>query len=181
MKKITKKITLSILSVIIFMIISAIPVHAHCPLCTGAVAAGAVTAKYLGLDISIVGLLVGAFGISTGLWFGKKIKKEFFKFQLYAVAVLSFLLTVVPLRFISTDNIYLPLLLFGEPGSILNKIYWIDKLIFGSIIGGLLTFMGYWLHNYIKKVKGKVLFPYQGIAITVGLLFATGLIMFLII
>ena len=175
-----KKTIILIPLALILLFAAAIPVHAHCPLCTAAVGVAAVSAKYMGLDVSIVGLFVGAFGISTGIWLGKKIRKEYIKFQLPVIAILSYLLTVIPLRFISSDNIYIPLLLFGEPGSILNKIYWIDKLIFGTIIGGILTFIGYWIHNYIKKVKGKVLFPYQGIIITLSLLLLSGLILFFI-
>ena len=44
-------------------------VSAHCPLCTGAVVAGAVGAKYLGLDVTILGIFVGAFAISLGFFF----------------------------------------------------------------------------------------------------------------
>ena len=101
-------------------------VYAHCPLCTAAVGAAAISAKYYGLDLSIIGLLIGAFGISTGLWIGLKIKKEYFKFQLTIIVVASFLLTVIPLLAISDDTIYLPVLLAGKSGSILNKVYFVE-------------------------------------------------------
>ena len=165
---------------LILILANVATVHAHCPLCTGAVGVAAVSAKYFGMDSSIIGLFIGAFGISTGIWIGKKIKKEFIKYQLPIITVLSFLLTVVPLSGIGDDNLYLPLLLFGEPGSAFNKIYWMDKIVFGSIVGGIITLVGYWLHNFIKKVKGRVLFPYQGIAISLILLFAGGLSFFFI-
>lgn len=165
------------------LLVNALPSHAHCPLCTGAVGMAAVTAKYYGMDPSIIGLLVGAFGISTGLWFGlwlhKKYEKQFVPFQLPLLVAVSFLLTVVPLRFISTDNIYLPLLWWGEPGSMFNKIYWVDKIIFGSVLGGILTLGGFWVHRFIKKMRGTVLFPFQGIAITVGLLVIAGVGLYL--
>ncbi len=153
--------------------------YAHCPLCTLGVGAAAASAKYFGLDVSIIGLFVGAFGISTGLWFARAIKKKFIPYQTAIITLLSYLLTVIPLRFISTDNLYLPILLFGEPGSFLNKIYWIDMLIFGSIIGGLVTTLGYYIHNMLKKKNNdKVLFPYQGIALTLGILIIAGAILF---
>ena len=65
---------------IILMFLLIIPqlVYAHCPLCTGAVGAAAVTANYYGLDNSIIGIFIGAFAISTGLWFGLKVKKKYF-------------------------------------------------------------------------------------------------------
>jgi len=155
-------------------------VNAHCPLCTAAVGAAAISAKYYGLDSSIIGLLIGAFGVSTGLWIGLKIKKEYFKFQFTSVVFASFLLTVVPLLSISSDSIYLPLLIFGSSGSFLNKVYWVNKLLLGSIIGGIATLLAFFAHNYIKKAKGKVLFPFQGITITLFFLIVSSLILYLI-
>ncbi len=154
-------------------------VSAHCPLCTVAVGAAAVSAKYYGLDVSIIGLLIGAFGISTGLWIGLKIKK-YFKLQFPIIVLASFLLTVVPLLYISNDAIYFPLLLFGKAGSILNKVYWVNKVLLGSIIGGLVTLFAYYSHIYIKKINGKILFPFQGIALTLAFLFVSGLSMYFI-
>ena len=145
-------------------------VHAHCPLCTAAVGTAAISAKYYGMDTSIIGLFIGAFGISTGLWIGRKIKKQYIKFQLPIVVLLSFVLTVIPLMSVDNSTIYAPVLLLGPAGSVLNKVYWINKILFGSIIGGAASLLGFWLHTYIKKVRGSVLFPYQGIAITLTLL-----------
>lgn len=155
-------------------------VSAHCPLCTAAVGAAAVSAKYYGLDISIIGLLIGAFAISTGLWAGLKIEKEFFKFQFPIIVLVSFLLTVFPLLYISNDTVYFPLLLVGKAGSILNKVYWVNKVLLGSIIGALVTLSAYYSHIYIKKINGKVLFPFQGVALTLAFLFASGLSMYFI-
>lgn len=150
-------------------------VSAHCPLCTAAVGAAAVSAKYYGLDASIIGLLVGAFGLSTGLWIGLKIRKEFFKLQLPIIVLASFLLTAVPLLHIDDDAIYSPLLLAGKAGSFLNRVYWVNKIFLGSVIGALITLSAYYTHIYIKKINGKVLFPFQGIAITLALLLISAL------
>ena len=92
----------------------------------------------------------------------------------------SFLLTVVPLLYISNDTVYFPLLLVGEAGSILNKVYWVNKVLLGSIIGALVTLFAYYSHIYIKKINGKVLFPFQGVALTLAFLFASGLSMYFI-
>ena len=160
----------------LFLLIDLIPlVHAHCPLCTAAVGAAAISAKYYGLDTSIIGLLIGAFGISTGLWIGLKIKNQYFRFQLPIIVLASFLLTVVPLVYIDKDMIYLPLLIFGPAGSILNKVYWVNKLLFGSVIGGLTALIAYLIHIFIKKQRGKVLFPFQGVILTLIFLAASGL------
>lgn len=153
--------------------------HAHCPLCTAAVGAAAASAKYYGLDTSIIGLLIGAFGASTGLWIGLKVKKEYFKLQLPAIVLASFLLTVIPLLYISNDLIYFPLLFFGPSGFVFNKVYWVDKMLFGSLIGGFASLFAYLTHVYIKKRSGKVLFPFQGVAFTLAFLAASGLGMYL--
>lgn len=163
----------------LFLLTGLIPsVYAHCPICTVAVGAAAVSAKYYGLGTSIIGLLIGAFGISTGLWIGLRINKRYLKFQLPAIVAASFFLTVIPLLYISNDTIYFPLLFFGPSGSVLNKVYWIDKLLFGSVIGGLATLFAYLTHIYVKKQNGKVLFPFQGVAVTLFFLALSGLILY---
>ncbi len=149
-------------------------IYAHCPLCTAAVGAAAISAKYYGLDASLIGLLIGAFGVSTGLWIGLRVKK-FFKFQFSFIVLASFLITAMPLLYIKSDDIYFPLLLIGPTGSLLNKVYWIDKMLFGSIIGGLITLLAFWLHIQIKRINGKVIFPFQGVVITLIFLIMSGI------
>jgi len=162
-----KKLFLLLISFLIFSVPLA---YAHCLLCTMAVGAAAVTAKYYGVDTSIIGIFAGALAISIGLWIGLKIKKQYIRYQLPIIVILSFIISVVPIIYsISSDSFYLPLLIYGAAGSLLNKVYWINKLLLGS----------FWLHIYIKKVKGKVLFPFQGIAITLVLLALTSLIIYI--
>lgn len=171
-----------LLSPFFLFFISAVTVKAHCPLCTGAVAGAAVAAKYYGMDLIIIGLFVGAFGISTGLWVGRKIKTEYFKFQLWAIVLLSFLLTVIPLRALSGENVYLPLRLFGDVGSMFNKVYWMDRLFFGSVAGGILSVSAFGVHNVLKKFNDdKVLFPFQGIALTLGALIIASMVVELVV
>ncbi|HLC35982.1 MAG TPA: hypothetical protein VJK05_00030 [archaeon] len=167
-------------SVFLFVLLGAASVHAHCPLCTIAIGGMAMSAKFFGIDYSIVGLFIGAFGISTGLWIGRKLK-NYFQFQLPLVVLASFALTVIPLMYISDENVFFPMLLFGEVGTIFNKFYWLNKILFGSLLGGFFSLGSFWLHNHIKRVNGKVLFPYQGIALTVLVLAAAAAAMFFLI
>jgi hypothetical protein len=169
-----------LLAIPVFLAMSAFSlssVEAHCPVCTIAVGAAAVTAKYYGLDVSIIGLLMGAFGISTGLWLGRRVKRQYIRFQLPLIILTSFLLTVVPLLFISGDFLYLPVFLFGPLGSIFNNVYLIDKMLLGSIIGGFVTLGSYRIHNYVKNKNGRVLFPFQGVVFTLGMLAMSGLLL----
>ena len=80
--------------------------------------------------------------------------------------------------YISSDSIYMPLLWLGQPGAMLNKVYWINKILFGSTIGGLAALAAFLLHNKIKKIRGKVLFPFQGIAITLAFLLISSLALY---
>lgn len=159
------------------LLLSIPSVHAHCPLCTAAVGAAAVSAKYYGMDLSIIGIFIGAFGVSTGLWIGLKIK-NYFKFQLPLIVLSSFLLTALPLLYISNEQIYLPILWLGPAGTLFNKVYWINKILFGSIIGAVASVFAYLLHIHVKKIRGKVLFPFQGIIFTILSLGITSLIIY---
>ena len=136
-------------------------VSAHCPLCTGAVVAGAVGAKYLGLDVAILGIFVGAFAISLGLWVSRKIK-NYFKYQSTLILTSSFFLTIAPSLAFIKDMTYI---------SLLSKVFFVNKLLIGSIIGALVTLLAYKIHNHIKLKHGRVLFPYQGVILTILFLF----------
>jgi hypothetical protein len=164
----------------VLLVLSATPVYAHCPLCTGAVGIVAVSMQYYGIDTSVIGMFIGAFAISTGLWFGRKIKKEYIRYQLPLIVLTSFILTVIPMMVIDGGYITFPLLLFGEPGSLLNKIYWMDKILFGSAVGAVTTLFAFGTHNRIKKSRGRVLFPYQGLVLTLMLLGIAGTGLYLI-
>ncbi len=136
---------------------------AHCPLCTGAIGLAVMSASYMGLDASIVGVFAGALAISSGLWMAKKIKKQYIKYQTVFVVLASFALTVLPLAALKAGTIYLPLLLFGEAGSILNRVYTLNSLIFGGVIGAITSTASFGAHNLVKAKRGKVFFPYQSI------------------
>ncbi|MEK6835678.1 MAG: hypothetical protein AABX55_01530 [Nanoarchaeota archaeon] len=135
-------------------------VSAHCPLCTGAVVAGAVGARYLGLDITIVGIFSGAFAISLALWINRKLK-TYFKYQKTLIIIGIFLLTILPALAFVKDATYI---------NLFNKLYFVNKLLLGSIIGGIITLFAYYLHNYIKLKFGKVIIPFQGVILTILLL-----------
>ncbi|MBI2661045.1 hypothetical protein HYX09_02120 [Candidatus Woesearchaeota archaeon] len=154
---------------------------AHCPLCTGAVGAAAIGAKYLGVDVSIIGVFIGAFAVSTGLWFARWVQGRFQKgipFQASIIIFASFVLTVVPLMSIEPEPLYFPMLFTGAAGTALNRIYWPNKILFGSILGGMATMLAYWIHLKIKKARGRVLFPFQGIAITIVVLALTSFMLY---
>ena len=146
---------------------------------SGAIGVAAVSAKYFGVDSSIIGLMIGAFGVSTGLWAGKWLKKEYFAHQGKALVFASFALTVIPLSSLNTGEIYVPVMLLGEPGSLLNRVYWFDKLLLGALLGGVTSLAAYWLHLRVKSLHGKVIVPFQGVVFTLALLALASAALFL--
>ncbi|MBI4153956.1 hypothetical protein HY501_01340 [Candidatus Woesearchaeota archaeon] len=163
----------------LFFLLGIPAVSAHCPLCTAAVGAATITAQYYGLDASIIGLLVGAFAISTGLWIALKLRRRYVPFQLPLIASASFFLTVIPLLpVVNSGLLPIPALFTGDSGGLLNRVYWIDRFLLGSVIGGLATIGGFALHRKIKSVNQGVLFPFQGVAITLLLLLVSGTALF---
>ncbi len=171
-----RKIIFAVPALLAF-VFSSTPAFAHCPLCVGAVGMAVASAKVFGVDLSIVGLLAGALAISSGLWVARLIKTEYFRYQLPSILILSYALTVIPSVLLVgiQENIYIPVNLFGDVGSMFNKIYWIDKLLFGSLFGVGIALLAFKLHLKIKELYGKVLFPFQGVLLTVGVLVAASL------
>ena len=177
--KISNKKTMLFASVATLAIFSK-NAYAHCPLCTGAIAVAAVAATTMGVDVSVVGIFVGAFAVSTGLWAGRVIKKQYIPFQTAAIVVASFLLTIVPVTAVVPDDLSIPLLLFGAPDSLFNRVYWPSKMLFGGLIGGMLTVGSLYLHEFLKKRNnGKVYIQFQGVLLTVGILVMSAIAMFL--
>lgn len=137
------------------------PVNAHCPLCTGATVAGLAVAEKYGVDSAISGIWVGAFVISTALWFARVLKKKYdFPGQGIIVSLAAMVLTIVPFYFAG---------MFGHPVKILG----VDRLLFGMIAGSMLTFFGTEFSIWIKSRRGHVLFSFQTIIIVMALLSAT--------
>lgn len=157
---------LGLLFLLTLLVLSSGLVSAHCPLCTGAIAAVAISAKFFGVDLSLIGLLIGAFGVSTGLWLGKSIKAKF-KIPVAVTVLASFFLTVLPI-FGLGESSHLVINFFDD-------LWIVDKMIFGSVIGGITSLAAFQLHGFVKQVNGRVLFPFQGIAFTLGLLGLVGL------
>src|SRR3989344_3325964 len=134
-------------------------VMAHCPLCTAAVGSGLVIARSMGIDDSIVGIWVGAFIISTALWLDKFLSKRFRKipFQSWIITVAFFLLTVIPFYF--SNLITFEYTLLG-----------IDRLLFGTIAGCILTLASFSISKKIRSSQNKPLVPFQSIIFTVMVL-----------
>lgn len=145
---------------------------AVCPVCVVAVGAGLGLSRWLGIDDIISGLWIGAMLVSLSVWTHEWIVKKGwgFKFSMYVIGALYYLLTFVPLF---TYEI------LGHP---LNKIFGVDKLLFGTIIGTIVFIISVWFHNFLKsKNNGKSFFPYQKVMVPVLTLIVLSLIMYIIL
>ena len=151
----------------LILVIFIIPfVSAHCPLCTAAAGVGVGVARFYGVHDSIVGLLLGGFVVSTGLWLNNWLKKRKINIPLQnlILVALSFLLLVVPLYTTSIIHSFDIVRATPQVYSMLGMgIYGIDNLLFGIISGTLLTSVVFGFSDYLKEKNGKRLFVYQGL------------------
>ncbi len=150
------------------------PARALCPVCVVAVSAGLGLSEYLGIDDSIAGLWIGALLASlvawTVGWFDKKgwtFKsrpwRDFFTALIYYAIVIW------------------PLAARGFIGQPTNRLWGLDKLILGIIIGtSLFAAMGMWYVRLKKKNNGRAYFSYQKVVMPVGALIIFSFIFYFI-
>lgn len=170
------RIRFFLISFLVFSIL-AIPVLAHCPLCTVGAAFVAGGAAILGIHRMVIGVFIGALAASMGIWFGRIIKKKVIPLQKTAIVLASYLLTVLPMWSLLKDAHPLLLNLAGDYGSMLNRTYLVDYFIIGSIIGSFIAIIAPFLSEKITTMRKGRHIPFQGIALTFLLLIITGIIL----
>lgn len=159
---------------------------AHCPLCTGGAALGLSLTRAFGVDDSITGVWLAAFLGASSFWFfsflQRKIKEKrkililFFKTFIY---ILFFVVTIWSFYkfnsyFIWRFNFYL----INEHA---GRIFGVDKLVFGVISGGVIFYLVDILDNLFIKKRGKVLFPYQRLIVSLGSMIILSLFIYILI
>ncbi|MBS3140713.1 hypothetical protein J4405_01045 [Candidatus Woesearchaeota archaeon] len=165
---------------IILFIFLAVNVSAHCPLCTVGIGAAAMGASWLGVNNIVIGLFIGAFAMSIGMWFSRLIKKKFIPYQNALIIIFIFLTTVLPLlkimSYIPSDYYAFYLSLSGEYGSLLNRTYIFNLAFISSILGGIIVFLSPGISKKIKEKRQDKTVPFQTIIITLILLLIMTLI-----
>jgi len=163
-----KKTFFLIASVTLF---SAKIASAICPICTIAVGAGVGLSRWLGIDDTVTGLWIGALIVSSIWWTinwmnGKNIR---FKGRKILLILMYYLVIIIPLYW------------SGIIGHYYNKIWGVDKLIFGIIIGSIVFLISVlWYQNLKKKNGDRAYFPFQKVAMPVGFLAIFSLIFYFI-
>lgn len=133
-----------VLSSFLLSLFSATKIFAVCPICTIAVGAGIGLAQWLGIDDTITGLWVGGLTVSlivwTVTWLTKKNIRFFGRKPLIAIGYYALII--------------LPLYYKGIIGHELNKLWGIDKLLLGIIVGSILFAGGTIWYEILKKHNG---------------------------
>lgn len=166
-------------SVIIFFLPSI--ASAHCPLCTAGAGLAAIIAIKFGISAMSVGVFIGAFAVAIGLWIARGVKKQFVPRQATVLAIISFLLTVLPLRAILSQYRSVYISMSGDYGSWLNRTYLIDIFLAGSILGAILLAVAPALSRWVSARRGGKRWPYQGMSIIAVLLILTAILIELLI
>ena len=162
---------LGLLLIPLLSIITIMPsVMAHCPLCTAATIVGVGVTRSLGWDDSIVGVFVGAMIVSSALWLNNIFKKRNIGgnafLRIGSITVATFVLTILSFYFAG---------IFGPANT--YRIFGMEKILFGSISGAAVSFATFFISNEIKRRnEGKVLFSYQTMALTFGVLMLNALL-----
>lgn len=144
--------------------LAALPAKAVCPVCIIAVGAGLGLSEYLGIDDTIAGAWIGGLLVAMIIWTINWLNKKNWKFgnkdlRDILITIVYYAMVIWPLW---TKN------LIGHPG---NKLFGLDKLIFGIGVGSL-GFLGatLWYNNIKKNNGGHAQFPFQKVAWPVGAL-----------
>ena len=152
---------------------------AHCPVCTAGAGAAAIGAAWLGVDQGPIGVFIGAFAVAIGLWIARIIPWKI-PGKVWLLALVSFATTVLPLLVLMQDVSSLYVAIAGEYGSPLNAVYLYNVFLVGSIVGGALLALGPLLNGAIARRQTRPL-PYQGMAVSFGLLMVAAALMQILI
>lgn len=163
------KITFPSILILTLRLILAPAALAHCPLCTVGAGAGLALSRWLGIDDSISGIWIAALLGATSLWFANSLKKKYLPYQNYFIYWFVLLTTI--------GSFYAFKLVDEHAGLIVG----VPKAIFGIASGGLVFYLVDLLNIYIRKYKGKVLFPYQGIVFSLGAMLLLSLAVYVFI
>lgn len=136
----------------------AVNVYAVCPVCTIAVGAGIGFTSWLGIDDLITGLWIGALTVSLIVWTVRCLDRKNVHFLGRKILVVSF-------YYLST---ILPLYFQGYIGHMLNKLWGIDKLLLGIMVGSVVFFAGSLTYDILKRNHGgKPYFPFQKVVMPI--------------
>ncbi len=147
-------------------------IHAHCPLCVAGTAFGITLTRFLGVDDSITGIWIGALLGAMSFWgytaLVKKLKKGpmvWLKPAVYLAVFASTLWSFYQFNLVIR----------------MEKMWGLDKLTFGILVGGIAFYLVEIVNNLIMKKNGKSLFPYQRVVFSLGTIALLSIIDYILI
>ena len=160
------------LGLLIFGIAKAGLVKAVCPICVAAIAGGLGLSRWIGVDDIISSIWIGALILATVIWTLNWMKAKNWRFPYSGLVVfLAYYLLI-----------FVPLWTTGILGHPANKVFGIDKIIFGTAIGTIFFLLSNQLYNYLKKKNNdKPYFPYQKVVQPFVILAVLSLIFYILI
>ena len=164
--------------VLLFILMFPTPALAVCPVCTVAVIAGLGISRALGIDDIVSSIWIGGLILSASFWlidwakkgqWLSKIKDKKIEFLInFSVIILMYLLVLIPLK------------LDHSIGILRNRLWGIDKIVLGALIGSIAFLAGMWADKKVRRTKGKQLFIYQKIVFPVLALVISSFVFYLI-
>lgn len=143
----------------LFFLCLSLSAYAVCPVCFVAVGAGIGFAQWLHVDDVISGLWVGGLTVSLIVWTINYLERKKIRFMGRGIIVALFYYL----------SILLPLHSTGLMWHMLNKLWGIDKLLLGIIVGSLVFFGFSAWYDYLKrKNNGHAYFPFQKVVMPVA-------------
>jgi hypothetical protein len=140
------------------------PVYAQCPVCIVTIGGGMLIAKKLGVDDLLVSIWISALDTAISFWLATKFKQKILR-NPWLLSLTMLGLALFYFRF--TNQI-------GHP---LNKLFGVDKIVFGQTLGLMAVFIGNFIYGFLKyKNNGKAIFPYSKVVFPVGLVLIVTLI-----
>ncbi len=137
----------------------ALSAKAICPVCTVAVGAGVGILHHYGVDDVISGIWIGGLAVSISLWTLSWMKRRKIDFYFKEVVVLGSYYIMIFASLWWLKYLWHPL----------NKLWGLDKLVLGMIIGTIVFFIAALSYFRLKKNNGgHANFPFQKVVMTVG-------------
>ncbi len=165
-------ISLILLFVISFKLITPTLVFAHCPLCVAGAAAGITLTRWVGVDDSITGIWIGGLLGAIAFWLSNSLGQRNKIFFNRIVGLLVYVLI-----FASTLWSFYAFQLIIR----MDNIFGFDKLTFGMILGSIVFYLVDILNIFIKRKNGKRLFPYQSMVFSLGSMLISSIAVYILI
>jgi hypothetical protein len=133
--------------------------YAVCPLCTIAVGVGVGLSRWLGIDDTISGVWIGGLTVSFILWTIAWFNQKNWHFRGRDLLIVFVYYAMVAIPFYHLEVV-------GHP---LNRLWGMDKLLLGLVLGSITFLGGHLAYVFLKQRHGgHAYFPFQKVVMPVS-------------